>query len=117
MIFEVARVREAGRLRPRHLLWTGAVRGELRVEDIAVEALSRRARVARILGDQRQDLLPPLHDLVLLSAKRDWWTMTGWELIADPPSDRAYQQTWLMVPAEAADRERARSQQATSGSG
>ena len=42
----------------------------------------------------------PLHDVMLLSVKPDWWTMTGLERRTEDTTGqtRAYQQSWILIP-------------------
>jgi len=45
---------------------------------------------------------------VLLSAKPDWWTMTGFKRIPEALSEatRACSQSWILIPGYVADQER-----------
>lgn len=103
MEFEVYRVRTEGKLLPRHVMWSTKVRGDLYVGEEYVTELKRAVRVATVKAGQGfacKGLIPPLFDIMLVSAKPDWWTMTGWERI---PSDhmvepRAFQQSWILIP-------------------
>lgn len=108
MLFAVYPVRKEGKLLPRHVLWAGELRGDLYVSEVYDEELSRHARVAVLKGEAGNALLPPLFDAVLVSAKPDWWTMTGWERVDDSrgAGSKACAQSWILVPADAAGRPR-----------
>jgi hypothetical protein len=101
MQFEVYRLRKEGKLLPHHLRWAGAVRGDLYVKEEHDDELNRVIKMATIVDPTgHKVLLKPLHDVVLISVKPDWWTMTGWErLIEDTTGQtRAYQQSWILIP-------------------
>lgn len=69
--------------------------------------LLRHVRVATLeAGNGHQVVLGPLLDAVLVAAKPDWWTMTGWERVDDAVSARgkAHAQSWILMPL---DQERA----------
>lgn len=108
MEFDVYRVRRDGNLLPRHLMWANRVRGDLYVTEIHDEELKRTVRVAKVLAPGTSTvepgLVPPLLDVTIVSAKPDWWTMTGWERIANSHkvSPQAFQQSWILVPADKA---------------
>lgn len=96
-------MRQQGRLKPRHVLWSGKVTGTFQVVEERDSELSRSVRVARILA------VPPtatplleLYDVTIISAKPDWWTFTGWERIQDGSGvlPRTYQQSWILIPVE-----------------
>jgi len=114
MEFDVYPVRFEGRLKPLHVRWAGVVRGELYVIEERDAELSRTIRIASIVGKQPHERLLVLLDAVLVTAKPDWWTMTGWERIPEAHSAamRACAQSWILIPAVVADRERAESEQA-----
>lgn len=112
MEFEVVTVRKAGILIPRHVLWSAVVRGHLCVSERHDAELNRITRVATIeQGDPHKVLLGPMLDAALVSARPDLWTMTGWERVADDKAShsRACVQSWILIPADAAEQERARS--------
>lgn len=105
MEFKVYRCREEGRAIPLHLRWNRSAQGELYVEEDRDPVLHRVVRIARIVRDVntlKVDQLPPLRDPVLLSAKPSQWTITGWELleVGVDIEPRAYQQSWILVPAD-----------------
>ena len=111
MEFEVFKVRRDGVLTPRHVMWSGMVRGHLCVLEQRDIELGRYTRVATI--EQREPnavLLGPLFDAKLVTARADWWTMTGWERIDDVhvSKPRACMQSWILIPADAAEAERTR---------
>ena len=105
------KVRREGVLIPRHLMWSGMVRGHLCVIEQRDLELGRNTRVATI--EQREPhvvLLGPLLDAKLVTARADWWTMTGWERIDDVHASkpRACMQSWILIPADAAEGDRSR---------
>jgi hypothetical protein len=108
MEFDVYRVRRDGNLLPRHVMWSNRVRGDLYVIEVHDDELKRTVKVAKVIapdaGTADPGLVPPLLDATLVSAKPDWWTMTGWERIAnsDKVSPQAFQQSWILVPADMA---------------
>lgn len=94
--------------------WQGnhaAVRGVLQVSFEDDEDLHRPIKVARLLKDGAEDAvaMPPLYDVELVACRPDLWTLTGFER-GDDARGRpvSYQQSWLLVPADVVDRERAR---------
>jgi hypothetical protein len=105
MLFKVRRQRIRGVPIPKQELNSAApVRGDLRVQEGPVEAMSRRVcRVAtlhaldRIIEDQ---LLPPLHDVVLL-----WMAPVGMVLGGiEFEGGTGFLQTWHCVPGERSTR-------------
>lgn len=67
--------------------------------------LNRVVRVGRFVKLENTlalDLLPPLHDVLLLSAKPSQWSLTGWEQVdvGVDPEPRAFQQSWILVPCD-----------------
>jgi hypothetical protein len=46
------------------------------------------------------DVLPPLHDVDVVEIRPNWWTLTGFERIADslPGEPTCCQQSWFLVP-------------------
>jgi hypothetical protein len=103
MEFEAIPLRKEGKLLPHHIRWAGAVRGDLYVKEEHDQELSRVTRKATIVDPRgHKVLLKPLHDVVLLSAKPDWWTVTGWERSIDDTTghSRAYQQSWILIPVD-----------------
>ena len=102
MQFEVYPRRRAGQLLPKHVMWSGKVVGDLFITEVLDPELGRHVRCA-LVKDGPRDLLPPLLDAVLVAAKPDWWTMTGWERGPDAlgqPSGCAYQQSWILIPVD-----------------
>jgi hypothetical protein len=98
--------RHEGRLLPRHVMWSGRAQGELFVREQYDQELSRHVRIATLeQGMTRKVLLGPLLDVVLVSCKPDWWTLTGWERVDTTvlAPGRAFQQSWILQPL---DRER-----------
>jgi hypothetical protein len=76
MQFEAIPMRKNGKLLPHHLRWSGAVRGDLYVKEEHDEELNRVIKKATIVDPSgHKVLLKPLHDVVLISVKPDWWTM------------------------------------------
>ena len=72
MEFEVFRVRKEGALLPRHVMWSGMVKGHLCVTERHDVELSRTTRVATIESrDPQEVLLGPLFDAVLVSARAE----------------------------------------------
>ena len=108
MKFAVYPVRKEGKLLPRHVLWSGEVRGDLYVSEVYDVELSRHTRMAVLKGEAGKSLLPALLDAVLVSAKPDWWTMTGWERLDDTSGvgSKAWVQSWILIPADMAGRPR-----------
>jgi hypothetical protein len=109
--FEVFKVRNAGVLIPRHVMWAGMVRGHLCVVERHDVELNRVTRVATIeQPDPHAVLLGPMFDAALVTARADWWTMTGWERVDEAGSSkaRACMQSWVLIPATAADDDRLR---------
>lgn len=109
--FDAWPYRRAGTLIPRWQRSTQVVRGYLVVDEVHDADLQRMVRVAHLFDHQRMDLLPPLHDVVLIACKPDHWTFTGYER---QPSKAGvdqvcYQQSWMLTPASFTDAERARS--------
>lgn len=104
MQFQVIPVRRAGRVQPRHVMWSGQIVGELKVAEVRDQETSRTLRVASIQDGAGRDLLQ-LMDAVLVSVHRGWWTMTGWERVddSDVGGPRAYQQSWILIPAGEAE--------------
>lgn len=105
MQFRTHSVRKEGRIQPRHVAWTGQVTGELLVREARDDETGRTLRVARITDAGGQDLLPQLHDAVLIEALRGWWSMTGWERVPDAAAGslRTYQQSWVLIPVAEAE--------------
>lgn len=100
MEFDVYPARRSGKLLPRHVMWAGQTRGWLFVIEEFDPELHRSVRIATIRDNAHQPIMPPLLDAVLLSAKPDWMTMTGWERGPDASgsSPIAFQQSWILVP-------------------
>ena len=91
---------QAGRLRPKHTWWATEKLGELFVMEERDQEHFRHTRVARLKGPDGSDLFEPLFDAVLLMAKPDWVTITGYqrEKEAWTASTRAVSQTWVLIP-------------------
>ena len=109
MDFEVYCLRKEGVLVPRHILWCGMVRGQLFIFEQHDAELNRAVRTAVIRRDLMGPvLLGPLSDAAIVSAKPDWWTMTGWERLPETTNTRtrAVQQSWILIPAPYAYGER-----------
>jgi len=101
MEFEAIPLRRDGKLLPNHMRWAGAVLGDLYVAEGHDPELCRTTRKATILDPrERKILLRPLHDVMLISAKPDWWTITGWERVIEDTTGqmRAFQQSWILIP-------------------
>ena len=80
--FEAAPVRQDGYLMPKwqqHHVWRV---GELYVDERRDADLNRTVRVARFTEPTfpDRDLMPPLHDVQLVTAKPDLFTLTGYEV-------------------------------------
>lgn len=89
---------------PRHVMWATEARGDLYVTEARDSEVGRVVRVAVLRDKENKPLIEPLHDVQLISAKPDWWTMTGWERLEGGAgvSQRAYQQSWILIPADKA---------------
>jgi hypothetical protein len=102
MEFDVLLRRREGRLLPRHVMWSTRVRGDLFITDEHDKELNRHVRTA-VLRDRSFNVVAgPLHDMVVVSAKPDWWTMTGWERVAVSHDGGAcaFQQSWISIPGD-----------------
>jgi hypothetical protein len=86
-----------------------AARGRLFVQEAKDETLRRIVRTAVFERVDDGEPVPPLRDVVLLSWKPDWVTLTGFEEVADGPlaDPRLFQQTWQLEPAALAELEQA----------
>jgi hypothetical protein len=104
MEFEVFLRRREGRLLPRHVMWTTKVHGDLFITEEHDSELHRLVRTAVVRDRSFHVVAGPLLDVVILSAKPDWWTMTGWERVASSQHTQAcaFQQSWILIPAEKA---------------
>lgn len=113
MLFDAYPMRRRGVLMPRFVFWSGGVRGALWVREDHDAELNRSVRIATV-RDGEAVLLGPLLDAVLVSARPDWWTMTGWERLRDDTTGRpcAFQQSWVLIPAASEDAHRARAEEA-----
>ena len=102
MEFEVYRCRREGRLLPRHIMWSTKVKGDFFLTEQHDKELHRVVRVATVCSPARAALIEPLHDAVIITAKPDWWTITGWERVASSThaDPRAFQQSWIMIPID-----------------
>ena len=105
MEFEAYPIRKEGRVMPRHVMWAGKARGDLWITEEYDAELKRHTRVAMLKGPGGKVLLPPLVDAAVVSAKPDWWTMTGWERHTEDfgCGPKAFVQSWILIPADAAD--------------
>lgn len=76
-------------------------RGTLEIAEHRVEPLNRMSRVARLVGAENKDLngFAPLHDAVLIFARKDVWLLSGYELDTTQGSEVCFGQTWVMTPA------------------
>lgn len=110
MEFDACPFRRNGLVIPKWQRGSLVVRGQLVVEEVRDLELHRMVRVARLLGADRTDLLPPLHDVVLVACKIDLWTFTGYERQPNAWSadQVCYQQSWALIPASITDAERAK---------
>ena len=99
-------MRLRGQLLPRWAFNNGFVRGRLLVNEQRDDELRRNVRVARFVDPSNvlRDLIAPLHDVVLVSCRPDWWTLTGYEVAIESTlgSTVHYRQSWILVPAQAA---------------
>lgn len=115
MQFDVVILRNEGVARPKHV-WT-QLRGEFYVGEERDAELGRTVRRAELRepGTTGKVLLGPLMDVMIVSAKPDFWTVTGWERVPNmyPDKARAVQQSWLMIPADVADADAAESSRRT----
>jgi hypothetical protein len=105
MEFKVIPLRREGKLIPRHAIWSGQVIGDLYVAEERDIELNRAVRIANIVQPStRAQLLPSLHDAILVAAKPDWWTMTGFERARDAiaTNSQAYLQSWVLIPVDRA---------------
>ena len=75
-------------------------------------------RVTRVATIEQRDphaiVLGPLFDALLVTARAEWWTMTGWERIegSHASKPRACMQSWILIPADSAEAERMRASEA-----
>lgn len=105
MIFEVIPMREKGWALPRfRSCMVRPVRADLEVRDVVDPHMHRATRVAQLLDPVTRKPLerpPPLYDAVLICAKPDYMTLTGFERIMDDFGQREYHyaQSWLLTPA------------------
>ena len=84
-------------------MWSGRAQGELFVREQYDQELSRHIRIATLeQGMTRKVLLGPLLDVVLVSCKPDWWTLTGWERVDTTvlAPGRAFQQSCILQPLD-----------------
>ena len=60
--------------------------------------MTRKATIVDPVG--HKVLIKPLYDVMLISVKPDWWTMTGWERLTEDTTGqtRADQQWWILIP-------------------
>lgn len=101
LTFDATIMFREGRIVPRHLLWSGRVRGQLYVAERQDVERGRTMRIAQLVGVQHDDLLPPLHDAVLISCRPAWWVLSGWESVETGPLSlpQSFSQTWILKPA------------------
>lgn len=104
MEFDVFLRRREGRLLPRHVMWATKVRGDLFITEEMDREVHRLVRTAVVRDRAFKVVAGPLHDVAIVSAKPDWWTMTGWERVASSAhvEASAFQQSWILIPADKA---------------
>jgi hypothetical protein len=116
--FEAGPVRQDGYLMPKwqqHHVWRV---GELYVDERRDGDLNRTVRVARFTEptNPNADLMPPLHDVQLVTAKPDLFTLTGYEVSTSNGGKPVhYRQSWVLVPitdAQLRAREKYRAEEA-----
>ena len=97
MRFTVIRMRDSGRVLPRHAVANDpGCSGDLRVEQVFDDQLRRYVRLARLLDPQRPiaaDQLPALYDPVIMAMSPLAFTLSGFERVADVH----YAQSWLVT--------------------
>lgn len=104
MVFDVVLTREGGWTLPRfRSCFRRPIRGVLEVFDELDPHLHRATRIARLvdpLTHQPMLVPPPLHDVVLICVRRDYWTLTGIERVPDRLGERVfeYAQSWILTP-------------------
>jgi hypothetical protein len=104
--FEAAPVRQDGYLMPKwqqHHVWRV---GELYVDERRDGDLNRTVRVARFTEPMQpaRDLMPPLHDVKLVTAKPDLFTLTGYEVSTSNGGKPVhYRQSWVLRPVTDAE--------------
>jgi len=96
----VYRRREKGRVRPGTMMSGTPARGVLEVTEGRADAMHRLCRVARLVGPRGEIALPLLHDVVLLFARKDLWSLGGYEFEDESGVGIAYGQTWFLIPAQ-----------------
>lgn len=74
MEFQVFMRRREGRLLPGHVMWSTKVRGDLFISEEHDSELHRLVRTAMLRDRSFKVVAGPLHDVVIVSAKPDWWT-------------------------------------------
>lgn len=94
-------IRAAGRVVPTHVRWSQQFVGQLQVSQRHDPETSRALCVARLLSPADEDMLAPLMDASLITVKRGWWTMTGWQReVDDLGRSAAFQQSWILIPVD-----------------
>jgi hypothetical protein len=87
-------------------------RGQLVVEETFDSEVKRTVRTARLVDAANKDLLPPLRDVTLVAASRDWMTLTGYEVKETAlGAGQAFQQSWVLEDPAFYDAENARVQE------
>jgi hypothetical protein len=96
MRFRVQRLRDKGRLLPRHeWLNRAPVIGDLRVEQVFDDDRRRHLVVARVVNVRRvkaPDELPPLYEPVLVAMSPFAFSLAGFERVEGAD----YSQSWLV---------------------
>ena len=99
LIVAVVRLRDAGRVIPRHnLAFVAPLRGVLTLREEPVPALNRHALIATLCDPDTGagiDGLTPLIDARLVRAMADEWVLTGFERVMIGMQECDCAQTWL----------------------
>jgi hypothetical protein len=101
MEFVATRLCADGIRKPHHQRWTGEQRGQLLVIEQYDQEHGRAVRAARLVNSAGDDLMPPLYDVQLISAKPDWWVLSGFERSTTEFSSdtRSVAQSWVLIPS------------------
>ena len=97
MLFDVVRVKELGRVVPRHLVGRlRVVRGEFHLADERIPELGRSSRVAslQVQGDDAPRLA--LFDAMLMRADATRLVLSGFERVWVDAQLVDFSQTWVM---------------------
>jgi hypothetical protein len=97
---------DGGRVIPHHVRDAGTVRGTLSVrqeDDHIRHRITLVARLSLIGGGMRT--VPPLFDVVLISATGDSWMLAGYERVTSGALQQEYflGQSWVVTPAPLED--------------